>query len=85
MMQYVWMVVAGLIAFGKGRGIVRWVFATYFFGFFAPAVLMFLSVKTDALAQRQERISEWAAESVTKDEFKDVETVDVLFKQLETK
>jgi hypothetical protein len=84
MMQYFWMFCAGFIAFGKGRGILRWTVATYFFSWFAPLVLLFLSMKTDKYLQRKARIEDWAEGLVTKKEVQDVNTVDDLFKQLET-
>lgn len=85
MMQYVWMLCAGVIAFGKGRGIIRWVLAAYVFSFFAPAVLMFLPMKVEKFAKREARVMDWAEGLVTKKEIQDVNTVDDLFKQLETK
>lgn len=85
MMQYVWMLVAGLIAFAKGRGMLRWIVAAYFFSFFAPAVLAFLPMKIDKFVKREARVVEWAESRVTKKEVQDINTVDDLFKQLETK
>ena len=85
MMQYVWMLVAGLIAFAKGRGMLRWIVAAYFFSFFAPAVLAFLPMKIDKFVKREARVMEWAESRVTKKEVQDINTVDDLFKQLETK
>jgi len=85
MMQYVWMLIAGLIAFAKGRGMLRWIVAAYFFSFFAPAVLAFLPMKIDKFVKREARVMEWAESRVTKKEVQDINTVDDLFKQLETK
>lgn len=85
MMQYVWMLVAGVIAFGKGRGILRWVVAAYVLSWFAPAVLLFLPMKTEKFIQREAKIMDWAEGLVTKKEVQEVNTVDDLFKQLETK
>ena len=84
-MQYLWMFLAGLIAFTKGRGMIRWIIAAYFFSFFAPVILAFLPMKVDKFANREARIMDWAEGLVTKKEIKDVNTVDDLFKQLETK
>lgn len=84
MMQYVWMLCAGVIAFGKGRGMLRWIVAAYFFSFFAPAVLMFLPMKVEKYMKREARVMDWAEGLVTKKEIQDVNTVDDLFKQLET-
>jgi hypothetical protein len=85
MMEYVWMFLSGLIAFTKGRGIIRWIVAAYFFSFFAPAVLAFLPTKTEKYMEREARVMGWAEGQVTKKEFQDINTVDDLFKQLETK
>jgi hypothetical protein len=85
MMQYLWMFCAGVIAFGKGRGVIRWVAAAYFFSWFAPAVLLFLSIKSEKNVKREAMIANWAEGLVTKKEVKDINTVDDLFKQLETK
>lgn len=85
MMQYVWMLFAGLIAFGKGRGILRWMVAAYVFSWFAPAVLMFLPRKLEKYLQREARITDWAQGQVIMKEVHEVNTVDDLFKQLETK
>ncbi len=83
MMQYFWMFCAGLIAIGKGRGIIRWSIAGYFFGWLVPVVLFFLSVKTEKVKRREAMITDWAEGIATKKEFEDVATVDDLFKQLE--
>jgi hypothetical protein len=47
MMQYFWMFCAGVLAFTKGRGMIRWIVSAYFFSFFAPAILMFLPTKLE--------------------------------------
>lgn len=83
MMQYIWMLCAGIIAFGKGRGIIRWVLAAYVFSFFAPAVLAFLPMKVEKFAKREAKVMDWAEGLVTKKEVQNVNTVDDLFKQLE--
>ena len=85
MMQYFWMLCAGVIAFGKGRGILRWVAAAYVLSWFAPVILMFLPMKVDKFMQREARLVDWAEGLVTKKEVQEVNTVDDLFKQLEKK
>jgi hypothetical protein len=85
MMQYFWMFCAGAIAFGKGRGMLRWILAAYFLSWFAPAVLMFLPMKVDKYMQREARLIDWAEGLVTKKEVKEVNNVYDLFKQLEKK
>ena len=83
-MEFVWMFCAGVIAFGKGRGIIRWILAAYIFSFFAPAVLAFLPKKVDKFIERETKINDWAEGVVIKKEVQDINTVDDLFKQLET-
>lgn len=83
MMQYLWMLCAGVIAFGKGRGVIRWVVAAYFFSWFPPAVLMLLPTKSEKIIKREARITNWAEELVIKKEVEDINTVDDLFKQLD--
>ena len=83
-MEFVWMFCAGVIAFGKGRGIIRWILAAYIFSFFAPAVLAFLPKKVDKFMERETKINDWAEGVVIKKEVQDINTVDDLFKQLET-
>lgn len=85
MMQYFWMFLAGVVAFAKGRGMLRWIVAAYFFSFFAPAVLAFLPMKVDKFVKREAKIIDWAEGLITKKEVQSVNTVDDLFKQLETK
>ena len=85
MMEFFWMLCAGVIAFGKGRGIIRWVLAAYVFSFFAPAVLMFLPMKVEKYIKREAKVRDWAEGLITNKEVKNINTVDDLFKQLEPK
>jgi hypothetical protein len=84
-MQYVWIVLAGLTAFATGRNVIGWAIATYFFGVFALIPLAFLSTKQAKFEERQGFIREKTQEHLVKKEFKGVNNVDDLFKQLETK
>ena len=84
-MRYFWMATTGAVAFMNGRGVIRWVLGAYFFSFFAPLVLLFLPIKPLKVEQRQLMIRPFAVRHVAKQEVKDVNTVDDLFKQLETK
>ena len=85
MMQYLWMFLAAAIAFINGRGVIRWTIAAYLFGVFAVLPLLFLSKKKEQAEEREEMIKEFAERNSIKNELKDVNTVDDLFKQLETK
>ena len=85
MMQYFWMLCAGVIAFGKGRGLIKWIVAAYFFSWFAPLVLMLLPMKVEKYMKREAKITDWAEGLVTKKEVKEVNNVYDLFKQLDNK
>ena len=84
MMQYLWMLCAGVMAFGKGRGMIRWIIAAYVLSWFAPVILLFLPMKADKFMQRQARLVDWAEGLVLKKEVEQINTVDDLFNQLET-
>jgi len=84
MMQFIWMLCAGVMAFGKGRGMIRWIIAAYVLSWFAPVILLFLPMKADKFMQRQSRLVYWAEGLVLKKEVEQINTVDDLFNQLET-
>ena len=84
MMKFIWMTLAASLAFVNGRGLVRWTLAAYVFGPFALLVLVFLPKKEDKIEQRVGFVRDKSEEHIVKQEFKDVNTVDDLFKQLET-
>ncbi len=84
-MEYLWMFLAGVTAWFNGRGLIRWTLAAYFFGWIAVIPLVFLSKKQDKADEREVMMREVAEKYVVKKEFKGVNTVDDLFKQLETK
>jgi hypothetical protein len=77
------MLCAGLTAFATGRGVIRWIILTYFFGLFALVPLVLLSTKQDKFEKRQSFIKEKTEEHLVHKEFKGVNTVDDLFNQLE--
>lgn len=82
-MDYLWMFLAGATAFMNGRGLIRWTLAAYLFGWIAVIPLVFLSKKQDKVEEREAMMREVAEKYVVKKEFKDVNTVDDLLKQLE--
>ena len=82
-MEYLWMFLAGATAFMNGRGLIRWTLAAYLFGWIAVIPLVFLSKKQDKVEQREAMIKEVVEKHFVKNEFKDVNTVDDLFKQLQ--
>lgn len=85
MMQFIWMTLAGSLAFVTGRGVIRWTVAAYILGPFALLILVFLPKKEDKIEERVGFVRDKSEEHIVKQEFKDVNTVDDLFKQLETK
>jgi hypothetical protein len=82
-MKYIWIALIAVTAFGAGRGVIRWTLAAYFFGWFVAIPLLLMPKKLDVLARRLESIKNLSEEHVVKQEFKDVDNVDDLFKQLE--
>lgn len=85
MMQFIWMTLAGSLSFVTGRGVIRWTVAAYILGPFALLILVFLPKKEDKIEERVGFVRNKSEEHIVKQEFKDVNTVDDLFKQLETK
>lgn len=85
MMQFFWMMCAGIIAYSNGKKVFVWVVAAYFFSWIAPAVLLFLPKNFAVIERRNQFAKEITEQYATQKEFKDINTVDDLFKQLETK
>jgi hypothetical protein len=77
------MFVAGIIAFNAGRGVFRWTLAAYFFGWMVFIPLLLMPMKKEKHLARMAFISNKSEELIVAKEFKDVDTVDDLFKQLE--
>lgn len=84
-MDYLWIFLTVLFAFGSGRSLIAWTFAAYFWGWVALVAVILLPRKEEAFNKRIEKINEWAATKVTKQEMGDFNTVEDLFKQLEPK
>jgi hypothetical protein len=85
MMEYVWMMLVGTLALAKGRNIIGWMIAGYIFGFIGAIVLICLPTKQEKYEQRERLANDFVAKFLTRNEFKGVNNVDDLFKQLETK
>lgn len=84
-MKFIWMTLAGSLAFVTGRGMIRWTLAAYILGPLALLVLVFLPKKEDKIQERMEYFRDKSEEHIIKQEFQDVNTVDDLFNQLEKK
>ena len=84
-MEYVWIVLAGLTAFATGRNVIGWTIATYFFGWIVLVPLVFMPKNSVKFGQRLDHLNEMLDKKIAKQQFKNVDNVDDLFKQLETK
>ena len=84
-MEFVWIMLSAFVAFVSGRNIIVWAVATSVFGPLAIIVVALLPKKQDNIQKRLDFFTEKSEEHVVKKEFQDVDTVDDLFKQLETK
>ena len=85
MMQYVWIFFTAFFAFSAGRSIIAWTIGAYFFGWVALLAVVLLPRKEEAFNRKVQKINEWSENKVIKEEVGDFNTVDDLFKQLETK
>ena len=85
MMQFIWMTLAGSLAFVTGKGMIRWTVAAYILGPLALLILVFLPKKEDKIQERMEYFRNKSEEHVVKQEFKGVNNVEDLFNQLEKK
>lgn len=84
-MEYVWMFMAGFVAFSTGRGVIRWTLATAILGWFVLIPLVLMPKNSVKFGQRLDYINEMLDKKIAKQQFKNVDNVDDLFKQLETK
>lgn len=88
MIEFLWMVATGATAYLSGRRVWVWVFASALLGglgWIMPFVVMMLPKNYEKMQQREQLEKDKAEEYLTKKEFKDINTVDDLFKQLEKK
>jgi hypothetical protein len=84
-MTYVWVIFAIAIAFVQGRNMFGWAFAAWLIGPFALIPPMFMKAKSDVVEERTDLVRPAVERYLVRKEFKGVNTVDDLFKQLETK
>jgi hypothetical protein len=81
-MQYFWMFGAGVVAYTNGRGMLRWILAAYIFSWFAVLIVLFLPKNIAKMQQREQTFKAFVEDYAIKKEFKDVNNVDDLMKQL---
>jgi len=83
MMEFFWIAVAAATAFMSGRDVVIWSVAVGFFGWIALIPLALLPKKIEKAQKRAQWIADKSDNLVIKQEGKNFNTVDDLFKQLE--
>jgi len=91
-MQYLWIFATVFVAFMTGRNLLAWTIGAYFFGWVALLAVIFLPTKQAALDARVAKINlmlgrmlDQRQSAIVKKEIKDFNTVDDLFKQLESR
>jgi len=82
-MEFFWIAIAAGTAFLSGRDVLAWSVAVGFFGWIALIPLALLPKKMDKVQKRMQWIADKSDDLVIKQEGKDFNTVDDLFKQLE--
>jgi len=85
MIELIAIVFAAGLAFVKGRSIFGWAVAAAFIGWFALIPLLVLRTKRDVVEQRSEKISDFVEGLEVEKEFRNMNTVDDLYKSLEKK
>lgn len=83
MMELFWIAIAAGTAFLSGRDVLAWAVAVGFFGWIALIPLALLPKKMDKVQKRMQWIADKSDNLVIKQEGKNFNTVDDLFKQLE--
>jgi hypothetical protein len=88
-MKYVWVFLTIFSAFALGKRVVFWALMSYLFSWAALIACIAIPANQKRLEERQRKVEEWSKEhveqAVVHKEFKDINTVDDLFKQLETR
>ena len=87
-MEFIWLLVTGVVAYLSGRRVWVWVFGSALLGglgWLMPIVLLMLPKNYAKMQEREQLEKDIAEDYLTKKEFKDINTVDDLFKQLENK
>lgn len=88
-MKYVWVFLTVFAAFSLGKRVVFWALMSYLFSWAALIAVLAIPANKKKQEARQKQIEEWSKEKteelVVQKEFKDINTVDDLFKQLESR
>jgi hypothetical protein len=88
-MKYVWIGLTVFAAFSLGKRVLFWALMSYLFSWAAFIACIAIPANQKRLQARQEKIEEFTRnateQTLVQKEFKDVKTVDDLFKQLENK
>jgi hypothetical protein len=83
-MEYLWIFLTAFTAYVSGRNVVAWTIGAFFFGWVAFAVVAFAPRKMDVTERRIAKFGDWAESKAAKQEMGNFNTVDDLFKQLQT-
>jgi len=87
-MKYVWIFLTIFSAFALGKRVLFWALMSYLFSWAAIIACIAIPANKKRLEERQRKVEEWSNEmveqAVVQKEFNKVETVDDLFKQLDT-
>ena len=87
-MKYVWIFLTVFCAFGLGKRVVFWALMSYLFSWAALIAVIAIPANQKRLQERRQKIEDWSKDQVeqvvVQKEFAKVETVDDLFKQLDT-
>ena len=84
-MKYLWIILTVMSAFGLGKRVFLWGLAAYFFSWAALIAVLLIPANQKRFEERQKRVEEWADNTLAQIELDKVDTVDDLFKQLDTK
>lgn len=87
-MKYVWIFLTVFCAFGLGKRVVFWALMSYLFSWAALIAVLAIPANQARLKARELKVEQWTKSKVeavvVQKEFAKVETVDDLFKQLDT-
>jgi molybdopterin-guanine dinucleotide biosynthesis protein A len=88
-MKYVWIGLTIFAAFGLGKRVIFWAVMSYIFSWAALIAVLLLPANKKRVEERQNKLEEFTKEATEKalveKEFKNINTVEDLFKQLENK
>jgi hypothetical protein len=88
-MKFVWIALTMISAFALGKRVLFWALMSYLFSWAALIACIAIPANQARLKAREQKVEEWTKSKVeavvVQNEFKSINTVDDLFKQLENK